>query len=184
MCLQGYPYAMDTTGPAKRRTAKPERREERVQTPSSHPSLFQSLDFSPSHTVHLFSSLPPHTALCFYSPSNKSTNISICLFLFFFLFRHRSWPKLILWSSVSPLALITHHAVWERNKANLISQANWQPETMRWWVHWWAVWTSRVTRQIPGLFVATCDKRGLGECLDDTDSMISWSRHFRWRPVC
>lgn len=86
VCLQGYPYAMDTAGSAKRLTARPERREERVQTPSSQPSLFQSLEFSPGQTLHLFSSLPP---LGF-------------LFLFFFKQKH-PYFNLSLSSSSHPL---------------------------------------------------------------------------------
>lgn len=42
---------------------------------------------------------------------------------------------------------------------------SWQLDIMR-WVHCWAVWTYQVTRQIPGLFVAARDKRGLEKCLD------------------
>jgi len=104
LSLQGYPRAMDTTGSAKRLTARSERGEERVQAPSSHPSLFQSLDFSPSHTVHLFSSLPPHNSVFILLQTKAQifqsvplyASFSLSLYFYpppcFFLYPNRSWP--------------------------------------------------------------------------------------------
>lgn len=145
-----------------------------------NPLYFSLLNSLPA-THFIYSPLSLLLAFCFYSSSNKSTHISICLsllplihffFLFFnpapsfFVFLYRSWLWLSSWSSASPL-LSSPIAPSEReNAAKLISRGSWQPEAVRWWVHWWAVWTCRVTRQIPGLLVATRDKRGLGECLD------------------
>lgn len=182
VCLQGHPYAMATTGSAKRLAARPERREEWVQTPSFHPSLFQSLEFSPSHTFHLFSSLPP-VSLCFHSPSNKSTkyfNLSLTSFFPFpfsiplhpFLFHLHLSVIMSFLAEVQLVVfgltayLITHHTVWEKHsQANKLREVTARDHEMM---------SSLVScKDILGhktnssLFVATCDKRGLVKCLDD-----------------
>ena len=131
--LQGYPFAMDTAAPAKRPTARPERGEERVQTPSSHPSLLQSLEISPGHSPHLFS--PSSSLLVFIPFQTKAQNISIrlsLLLLFPFLKKKsssillflspcHSWLKLSSWSSASPLLSPPITLSEGRNAAKLIS---------------------------------------------------------------
>jgi len=137
-------------------------------TPSSRPSLFQSLDFSPSNTAHLLSSLPLHH--CFHFPWNKRTDISVSLIFSFLLasfhLGHCSarglQPHL---SSHHPSHFMRDRK--KREAAKLISRGSWQPETMRWWDHYRDIQTYWATRQIPGLLVAIHDKRGLEKCLSE-----------------
>lgn len=64
LSLQGYPYAMDTKHSAKRLTARPERRKERVLTPLSHPPLSLSLHFT------LLTALPAAQSIYFLLSSS------------------------------------------------------------------------------------------------------------------
>lgn len=77
--------------------------------------------------------------------------------------------QLVVFGLTTPL--ITRHTVWEEEAVELKSRMSWQLDIMR-WVHCWAVWTYQVTRQIPGLFVAARDKRGLEKCLDHSSHSL------------
>lgn len=145
---------MDTTHSANRLTARSERREEWAQIPFFH-FLFHFSPFQP----HMYSPLSFFFAFIFLQAKAENTSLAFSPFFlipsfhpcpaihFFYLYfsvfmSFLAEVQLVLLIS-SPITLS------ERNTAKLISWGKWQPETMRWWVHRWAAWTSWVIRQIP-----------------------------------
>lgn len=170
---------MDTKHSAKRLTARPERRKERVLTPLSHPPLSLSLHFT------LLTALPAAQSIYFLLSSSLKFVFSLKQRHGYFGHYHLlslygptpSFPSIlflpncqfVVFGLTTPL--ITRHTVWEEEAVELKTRMSWQLDIMR-WVHCWAVWTYQVTRQIPGLFVAARDKRGLGKCLDHSSHSL------------